>query len=148
MRRITWEGGLVAIDFRGCGARELSELYHAFGLLCAREEVRCALLTTGIEDADCHYALRDVLATVASIAGIPLRFRLALVATWEPVARVYRSVQRNLDSLGCDARVFSVACEAEDWLRAGEQLALRTLATRLRPGAVTGTASQGGPSPS
>ena len=149
MTRIHREGGLVVVDFRGCGAREPFDLYQAFGLMCAREGLHCALLTTGIEDADAHYTLRDVVATVARVAGVPLRFSLALVATDQPIVRVFSTVQRDLGLLGCDARVFSVEREAERWLRAGEQPAQRdrTIELRSRHGAMAGTASQGGPSP-
>ena len=131
MTRIHREGGLVVVDFRGCGAREPFDLYQAFGLMCAREGLHCALLTTGIEDADAHYTLRDV------------------VATDQPIVRVFSTVQRDLGLLGCDARVFSVEREAERWLRAGEQPAQRdrTIELRSRHGAMAGTASQGGPSP-
>ncbi len=148
MRRITWEGGLVVVDFRGCDTREPFELYHAFGLMCAREKVRCALLTTGIEDADAHYTLCDVVATVARVAGVPLRFSLALVATDELIARVFRTVQRDLGLLGCDVRVFSVERDAERWLRAGEQPAQCDPAMNAPPGARGGWAGRGALSPS
>ena len=71
---------MVVIDFRRRDASRLFEIYQDFGLLCAREAVRCALLQTGDEDADAHYALRDTLRTLALIAEIPLDLRLAMVA--------------------------------------------------------------------
>jgi hypothetical protein len=97
------------------------EVYQDFGLLCARKEVRRALLKTGDEDADTHYTLRDILATVARIAGIPLPFRLALVTTSDSITQVCRTVQQELRVLGCDARVFRVERKAERWLRASEE---------------------------
>ena len=78
--------------------------------------MRAALLKAGDEDADAHYALRDTLVTVARIAGIPLRFRLALVATSALVEEVYRTLQGELRSLGCDARVFRMERQAVRWL--------------------------------
>ena len=105
------------MDLRGCGSRELSEIYQAFALLCARQTVRGALLKAGDEDADAHYALRDTLVTVARIAGIPLRFRLALVASFGPTAQVYRSLQAELRALGCEAQVFGMEHQADHWLR-------------------------------
>lgn len=110
------QGGLVVVDFRGCNSHEVSTVYQAFALLCAREKVRDALLKTGDEDADAHYALRDTLVTVARIAKIPLRFRLALVASSAPIEHAYRDMQRELRLLGCDARVFRAASEARQWL--------------------------------
>ena len=109
----------MAIDFRGRSSREVSEIYQAFALLCARGEVGGALLDAGEEDlADAHYALRDTLVTVARIAEVPLRFRLALVARTGAMAAVYRKVQRELRTLGCDARVFRIERRADRWLNA------------------------------
>ena len=88
------------IDFRGCDSRGVSEIYQAFAVLCAREEVHRALLKSGNEDPDAHFALRDTLVTLARIAGIPLRFRLALVASSSRIEDVYRTVQGELRSLG------------------------------------------------
>jgi hypothetical protein len=104
------------IDFRGCSSRGVSEIYQAFALLCAREEVRRALLKAGSEDPDAHFALRDTLVTLARIAGIPLRFRLALVAGSSPIERVYRTVRSELGALGCEARVFRTERQAGRWL--------------------------------
>jgi hypothetical protein len=115
-RHIDEQGGLVVVDFRGCNSHEVSTVYQAFALLCARGKVRDALLKADNEDADAHYALRDTLVTVARIAGIPLRFRLALVASSAPVEGAYRAMQRELRVLGCDARVFRTASEAHQWL--------------------------------
>ena len=115
-RHIDEQGDLVVVDFRGCGSHEVSVVYQAFALLCAKEKVRGALLKAGDQDADAHYALRDTLVTVARIAGIPLRFRLALVASSAPVENAYRAMQRDLRLLGCDTRVFRAASEARQWL--------------------------------
>jgi hypothetical protein len=116
VRRIDEKSGFVVVDLRGCGSRELSEIYQAFALLCARQAVRGALLKTGDEDADAHYALRDTLVTVARIAGIPLRFRLALVAGFRPAEEVFRTLQTELRALGCDAQVFRMEPPAVQWL--------------------------------
>jgi len=115
-RHIEEQGGLVVVDFHGCGSYEVSTVYQAFALLCARDKVRAALLMAGDEDADAHYALRDTLVTVSRIAKIPLRFRLALVASSAPIENAYRAMQRELRLLGCDARVFRAASEARQWL--------------------------------
>jgi len=115
-RHIDEQGGLVVVDFRGCNSHEVSTVYQAFALLCARGKVREALLKAGDEDSDAHYALRDTLVTVARIAGIPLRFRLALVASSASIENAYRAMQRELRLLGCDARVFRAASEARQWL--------------------------------
>lgn len=110
------QGGTVMIDFRGCDSRGVSDIYQAFALLCAREEVRRALLRAGNEDPDAHFALRDTLVTLARIAGIPLRFKLALVAGSTRVEGVYRNAQSELRTLGCEAQVFRTERNAGRWL--------------------------------
>ena len=106
----------MAIRFHGRSSREVSEIYQAFALLCARGKVSGALLEAGEEEADAHHALRDTLVTLARIAGIPLRFRLALVARTGAIEAVYRKAQRELRMLDCDARVFRMEAEAARWL--------------------------------
>jgi len=59
------------IDFRGCNSRGVSEIYRAFALLCAREEVRRALLKAGNEDPDAHFALRSAGRWLFGDAGAP-----------------------------------------------------------------------------
>jgi hypothetical protein len=123
------------IDFRGCGSREASDVYQAFALLCARETVSSALLQTGDEDADLHFALRDVLATLALVAGIPLHLSLALVTGSPSIEQVCGTMQAELRSLGCDARVFRAEPQASEWLRAAscptEAAAARPAGSRI-----------------
>ena len=95
----------------------MCDLYQAFALLCARKTVGCVLLRTGDEDANVHYALRDVLATIALIAGIPLHLSLALVTGSPSIAQVCGTMQAELRSLGCDAQVFRAEPQASQWLR-------------------------------
>lgn len=110
------QGGTVMIDFGGCDSRGVSDIYQAFALLCAREEVRRALPRAGNEDPDAHFALRDTLVTLARIAGIPLRFKLALVAGSTRIEGVYRNAQSELRTLGCEAQVFRTERNAGRWL--------------------------------
>jgi hypothetical protein len=124
---ISAQGGFVIIDVSGYGSHQLSESYQDFGLLCAQRKVRRALLRTGDEDAYAHYALRDVLRAVALIAGIPLRFRLGVVASSDSTAQVCANMHEELRALGCDARVFRVERQAEQWLLASERPARRAL---------------------
>jgi len=116
-RHIDERDGWVVVDFRGCNSHGVSAVYQAFALLCARQKVRAALLKAGDEDADGHYALRDTLVTVARIAGIPLRFRLALVTGSGGIEKVYGIMRDELRALGCEVRVFRFAGQAEHWLR-------------------------------
>jgi hypothetical protein len=109
------------LDFRRCDTPQLFETYQDFGVLCARRVVRCALLQTGGEAADAHYALRDTLATLARIAQIRLDLRLVLVARSAAAAAVGAAMREELRGLGCNAQVCSTAREAGQWLRAGCQ---------------------------
>jgi hypothetical protein len=118
---ISAQGGFVIIDVSGYSSHQLSDSYQDFGLLCARRKVRRALLRTGDEDAYVHYALRDVLRTLVRIAGIPLRFKLAVVASSDSTAQVCANMQQDLRALGCDVRVFRVERQAEQWLGAAER---------------------------
>lgn len=115
--------GRVVVDLSRCGSRQLSETYEAFGMLCARRKVRAALLKASGEPVDAHYALRDVLVTVGRVAGVPLRFKLALVAGSEALEQMYRALQPELRSLGCESRVFRSERQAARWLGSGGRTA-------------------------
>jgi hypothetical protein len=120
---ISAQADFVLIDVSGCSSHQLSSSYQDLGLLCVRRKVRRALLRTGDEDPDTHYALRDVLRTVVLTVGIPLHFRLAVVASSDPIAQVCTQMQEELRALGCHARVFRIERQAEHWLRAGQRRA-------------------------
>ena len=134
----------MAIRFRGCSSREVSEIYQAFALLCARGKVSGALLEAGGDGADSHYALRDTLVTVARIAGVSLHFRLALVARSGAIEAVYRKAQRELRALGCDARVFRIERLARQWLSGTLPAHLLTAATAAAAPAPAGFRTGGG----
>lgn len=119
-RHIEKQAGFVVVDFRGCGSSEFYQTYQDFGALCARREVRGALLRTGDEQPEAHYTLRDILWTVARVGGISVRFKVALVAPSDAIAHVYWIIRHELRTLGCDARLFRAEEEAERWLRGKE----------------------------
>jgi hypothetical protein len=121
------QSGFVVIDFCRCSSCQLSDIYQEFGVLCARGKVRRALLKTSDEDAYAHFALRDVLATVANVVGIPLDFRLALLAGSDPMASVCGVLREELRALGCDARVFRAERQAMKWLRVRQPAARPSL---------------------
>jgi hypothetical protein len=116
--RFAENNGVVVMDFRRCCVPELLEIYQDFGLLCARETVRWALLKTADEDAQAHYALLDILKTITLIAQVPLLLRLAMVATSGAIEQVGRDMREELRELGCEAQVFRTEREATSWLRA------------------------------
>ena len=109
----------LILDFARC-SRDTFDIYERFALLCARRKVSRVLFKTGAEDADVHYALRDVLATVADVLGSPLNIRLALVTTSAPARKVYRALQPELHALGCEVRIFGLESPAACWLCGAE----------------------------
>lgn len=111
-------GNYVVIDFRRCESHRFSEVYQDFGVLCTRMDVRRALLKTGDEEADIHYALLDILRAVVLVVETPLHLKLALVSRSDAVTLVYRAMQKELRVLGCDAGLFRFQPQAEGWLRA------------------------------
>jgi hypothetical protein len=108
--------GVVVIDVRDRSGRILSDAYQDFAVRCANAPVQCALLKTGDEDATAHYALVDVLRMLVLVAEVPLRLRLAILASSEPVARVATAMGNELRVLGCEVRVFRDESEAGSWL--------------------------------
>ncbi len=132
-RSIAGQAGFVVVDFRGCKSYEFFQAYQDFGALCARRQVRGALLRTGYEQAEAHYALRDILETLSRIAEIPVNFNVAMVATSSAIARVYSVIRRELAPLGCDTRLFRAESEAGRWLMTAAKVAV--------PHATRGTAA-------
>lgn len=132
--RIQEQDGVVVIDSRGCESRSLCDGYQAFGVLCAAGKVRAALVRTGSEDAAGHYTLRDILVTLARIAGIAPRFRLAFVAHSEAIVEVCRDLQRELTPLGCELAIFQTERQAFEWLRSGRLPACAPRAERVDAG--------------
>lgn len=121
LERIQEQDGFVVIDARGCEPRRLCYGYQVFGMLCVRRQVRAALVRTGSEDPDGHYVLRDILVTLARVAGIPLDFRLAFVARSDEIAEVCRTMQKALTPLGCELAVFRSERRAHEWLGGGQE---------------------------
>jgi len=114
--RITQCQGYVRVDFGGCNAGELAEIYRAFAAVCLDRDVSCALLKAGDDYPHGHYGLRDALTTIARGATIRPDFKLALMASTRPVEAVYREAQQHLRAAGFNAWVFGTENEAVDWL--------------------------------
>jgi hypothetical protein len=101
----------LVLDFARC-TRGAYDIYEQLALLCTQRKVSRVLVKAGAEDADVHYTLHDVLATVALALGGPLDLRLAMIEGSPSITRVYRAMQPALRSLGCDMRIFDVESEA------------------------------------
>ncbi len=109
--------GSLTIDFGGCSRDDVFAAYQELGVLCFEAAPRRLLLKTGREDADSHYALRDVLRTVAgSAGGGALDMSIALVTRSAAATHVAHSMRTDLARLGCRLRVFSGVQHAERWL--------------------------------
>lgn len=112
--------GYLLVDFSLCQRDEVFGAYQDLGVLCAEKPPSRVLLRAADEDADAHYALRDVLDTVARIEGSrALCMKVALVTFRDDVARVGVAMQPELRRLGCKLRVFRGDRRAARWLRAG-----------------------------
>lgn len=109
--------GWLEIDFGDCSRDELFAAYQDLGVLCFGAPPRRLLLKAGREEADGHYALRDVLRTVARVGGAgALQMRVAVVTGSVAVTHVAHTVRADLAPLGCCLRVFSNVDDAGRWL--------------------------------
>ena len=97
-------------------ASEVQESYRAIVNECLREQVSRALIVgrAGV-DAFYHLALRDALRAM-SVAGLPPRFRIALVAETPDLIAVYDAAVVEAARCRIEARRFQTAEEAERWL--------------------------------
>lgn len=114
--RITECAQYVRVDFGGCNALELAEIYRRFADLCIGKPVNRALLNAGDDDPDGHRLLRDALSTMAHAAAIPQDFKLALIPSSPPIQAFYREAQQVLRGCGLNAWVFDDVHEAVEWL--------------------------------
>lgn len=108
----------LMIDFGGCGRDDVFTAYQELGVLCfAGARPRRLLLRAGREEAESHYALRDVLSTVArmTVCG-SLEMSIALVTSSRATAQVGHALRAALVPLGCRLRVFPAERRARRWL--------------------------------
>src|ERR1700682_4170160 len=104
--RITECDGYVRVDFGSCSSAELSEVYHAFAVLCVDKQASRALLKAGDDYPPGHYGLREALRAMAMRGEIPPEFKLALIPSTGPIEAVYREAQQHLRATGFNAWVF------------------------------------------
>lgn len=123
------------MDFHRCDACEILDAYQDLALLFyAADGCGTVLLRTGNEDAEVHYALRDIVDTAVRIVGNPLRAHVALVRSSYAIRQVCREMQPALRALGCELRLFRQESEATYWLLARERpLILRAVACAAIP---------------
>ena len=109
--------GCLTIDFADCSRDDVFAAYQDLGVLCFAAPPRRLLLKAGREDADSHYALRDVLHTVAHLAGpAMLDMSVAVVTRSAAVTHVAHAMRADLAPLGCRLHVFSSLERAKRWL--------------------------------
>ena len=97
-------------------ANEVQERYRAIVHECLQQHASRALITgrAGV-DAFNHLALRDALRSM-SVAGVPAKFRIALVAETPDLIAVYDAAVVEAGRCGIEARRFHSVEEAERWL--------------------------------
>ncbi len=97
-------------------ASEVQERYRAIVNECLRQQAPRALIVGGASvDAFYHLALRDALRAM-SVAGVPPRFRIALVAETPDLIAIYDAAVLEAERCGIEARRFQTPEEAERWL--------------------------------
>jgi hypothetical protein len=97
-------------------ADEVQECYRAFVNECLQRHCRRALILGRASiDAFYHLALRDALRSM-SVAGLPPRFRIALVAETPDLIAVYDAAVVEAGRCGIEARRFPTEADAERWL--------------------------------
>ena len=123
------------MDFHGCDDREALLEYQRLGLaLYASQGPGAVLLMSGNVDAVVHYALRDILCTVARVVERPLRLRLAVLGSGAAIEQVCHAMRFALRAAGCELRLFAAQGEAVQWLLAGEQrVSVRAVACAATP---------------
>jgi hypothetical protein len=119
--RIATVCGLLVAEFRRCGEREVLEVYQDLALLlCEPHRRHAVLLVTGSEDPEIHYALRDVICTLARVLGDPMQMDAAVVGSSLRLKRVCGVMRPALRPFGCELRLFDLASEALSWLLTAE----------------------------
>jgi hypothetical protein len=95
---------------------EVQECYRAFANECVTGGCKRVLIIGNAKiDAFSHLALRDVLRAMA-LAGVPDRFRVAVVAVTANLIAVYDTAVVEAGRLGIDVRRFLTEEEAARWL--------------------------------
>lgn len=126
--------GVVVINFDGLDAREAFLLYQRLAvLLYTQPGLQGVLLKCGSEEPELHYALRDIVQTLAGVAGTPLQVRVAVLDGRHTVRRICEETRSVLAPLGCDLKVFDGEGAAASWLLGKARPAAAAEASRLAP---------------
>jgi len=97
---------------------EVQECYRAMANECVTSGcTRVLVVGNASVDAFSHLALRDALRAMA-LAGLPARFRLAVVAETANLIAVYDAAVVEGGRLGIEARRFMTEEDALHWLAA------------------------------
>jgi hypothetical protein len=95
---------------------EVQECYRAFANECVTGGCNRVLIVGNAKiDAFSHLALRDVLRSMA-LAGVPVGFRVAVVADTANLIAVYDTAVVEAGRLGIDVRRFLTEQDASRWL--------------------------------
>jgi hypothetical protein len=95
---------------------EVQECYRAVANECVSGGCNRVLIVGNAKiDAFSHLALRDVLRSMA-LAGVPVGFRLAVVADTANLIAVYDTAVIEGGRLGIDVRRFMTEADGAHWL--------------------------------
>lgn len=98
--------------------QEIQECYRALAAECMRQQGKPILIIgEGGDDSFIHLAARDSIKAIA-VAGVPPKFRLAMVAATPDMVAIYESAILEAQRCGFQAKRFSTEKEAAAWLEA------------------------------
>lgn len=98
--------------------QEIQECYRALAAECVRQQGKPILIIgAGGDDSFIHLAARDSMKAIA-VAGVPRKFRLAVVAATSDMIAIYESAIVEARRCGFAARRFETEEQAAAWLEA------------------------------
>ena len=114
-RYLTETPGYLVVEARLTNGAEVADIFRSLAVRCLEKQINRVLVKAGDNDSAGERALRDAFTTML-LAGLPLGFRIALVAGTPAIQARYRTAQRDLALAGVDARLFESEAEAIGWL--------------------------------
>jgi len=110
--------GVLRVQVGPALTDEVQQCYRAVANECVTGGCERVLIVGSAKmDAFAHLALRDALRAMA-LAGLPAKFRLAIVAETANLIAIYDAVVVEAGRLGIEARRFITEEDAARWLAA------------------------------
>jgi hypothetical protein len=107
--------GYLVVEAGLTNGAEVADIFRSFAARCLEKQINRVMIKAGDSDPGGERALRDAFTTIL-LAGIPMGFKIALVAGTPLIEARYRNAQRDLVLAGVDAKLFDSEAEAVWWL--------------------------------